>query len=43
MDNVDLWVGIIGEKRNNGDMGMLGGRLVALQFKNIRNSNKNWY
>ena len=43
-NNVDLWVGIIGERALAGsDLGELGGKLVATQFRKIRNADKLWY
>lgn len=44
LDNVDLWVGIIGERSLPGsDLGDLGGKLVAAQFRKIKNADKLWY
>ena len=43
-DNLDLWLGIIGEKAENGStLGELGIRLNAFQFKKIRNGDRFWY
>lgn len=43
-NNIDLWVGIIGERSVPGsDLGELGGKLVAAQFKKIRNADRLWY
>ncbi len=44
LDNVDLWVGIIGEISIPGsDLGDVGARLVAAQFRKIRNADRLWY
>lgn len=42
--NVDLWLGIIGEKAEVGSvLGELGIRMNAFQFKKIRNGDRFWY
>lgn len=42
--NVDLWLGIIGEKAEPGSvLGELGIKLNAFQFKKIRNGDRFWY
>lgn len=44
LDNVDLWVGIVGEQVIPGsDLGEVGARLVAAQFRKIRNADRFWY
>ena len=42
--NIDLWVGIIGERAlAASDLGELGGKLVAAQFRKIRNADNLWF
>jgi hypothetical protein len=44
IDKVDLWVGIVGERAIPGsDLGDVGARLVAAQFRKIRNADRLWY
>ena len=44
LDNADLWVGIIGDWVIPGsDLGEVGARLVAAQFRKIRNADRFWY
>ncbi len=43
-NNIDLWLGIIGEKSEpNSLLGELGIRLNGYQFKAIRNGDRYWY
>jgi peroxidase len=43
-DNMDLFVGIIGEESlSDGQLGDLGAKIVSEQFKNLRNSDRYWY
>jgi hypothetical protein len=44
IDKVDLWVGIVGERVIPGsDLGDVGAKLVAAQFRKIRNADRLWY
>ena len=44
LNNVDLFVGVIGEREIPGsDLGEVGARLLAAQFRKIRNADKFWY
>jgi hypothetical protein len=44
VDNVDMWLGIIGERPEpNSMLGELGIRVNGFQFKTIRNADRYWY
>ncbi len=44
VDKVELFVAILGEPANrNANIGRLGARIVARQFKNIRDADALWY
>jgi peroxidase len=44
VDNLDLWVGLIGEKPvSDGILGDLGSAIVGDQFRRIRDADRFWY
>lgn len=43
-DKIDLWLGIIGERSViSSDLGEVGSRIVAAQFRKIRNADRLWH